>query len=258
MPLGTSVYFTMPLLVVSALATVGPMRKTRASASDCCAPASLKVIWMIPVSLELCALAGEIVPIIPKSNARTSANADQRLGTLLISCEILALASVLSLRTRPRPLCSHRVLSDCLQEPRPEIGELLLAHPADRAELGRGARDLARHRAQHGVAEDDIRRDVPLGRDLAPQRAQRRGQIAGVLFVGGGGVGRPAPPAVDGGNGLTDHDRRAVDERPAPGLRQRDDVVAGGVLHDQAPPPQRVGAVAPNAAGAGPGPSRTS
>src|SRR4030088_679692 len=153
MPLGTSVYLTMPLLVVSALATVGPMRKTRASASACCAPASLTVIWMIPVSLELCALAGEIVPIIPASNARTSANADQRLGALLISCEILALTSVLSLRTRPRALCSHRVPSYRFQDPCPEIRELLLPNPADGPELGRGARDLARHRAQHGVAE---------------------------------------------------------------------------------------------------------
>src|ERR1700737_2084801 len=146
MPLGTSVYLTMPLLVVSALATVGPMRKTRASASACCAPASMTVIWMIPVSLELCALAGEIVPIIPRSNARTSANADQRLGALLISCEILALTSVLSLRTRLSSLFSHRFLRNCLQEPHSEIRELLLTHPADGPELGRGARHLAAHR----------------------------------------------------------------------------------------------------------------
>src|ERR1700737_3202770 len=123
MPLGTSVYLTMPLLVVSALATVGPMRKTRASASACCAPASMTVIWMIPVSLELCALAGEIVPIIPRSNARTSANADQRVGALLISCEILALGSVLSLGTLRRILSSHRALSDDRQELCPEVGE---------------------------------------------------------------------------------------------------------------------------------------
>src|ERR1700676_301983 len=168
MPLGTSVYFTMPLLVVRALATVGPMRKTRASASASCAPASLTEIWMIPVSLELCALAGEIVPIIPRSNARTSANADQRLGALLISCEILALTSVLSLRTPRRSLCSHRVLSNCLQKPRPEIGELLLAHPADRPELGPGPWHLTAHRAQDGIAEDHVRRHVPLGHDLAP------------------------------------------------------------------------------------------
>src|SRR5947209_20620076 len=120
MPLGTSVYLTMPLLVVSALATVGPMRKTRASASACCAPASLTVIWMMPVSLELCALAGVVVPIIPASNARTSATADHRNHDrnrgALISCEILALTSVLSLRTCPRASCSHRLLSDRFQE----------------------------------------------------------------------------------------------------------------------------------------------
>src|ERR1700736_6264863 len=212
MPLGTSVYFTIPLLVVSALATVGPMRNTRASASACCAAASLTVIWMIPVSLELCACAGTIVPIVPSSNARTSATPDRRLGAL-ISCEILGVGSVLSLRTARRALCSHPALSDHRQKAGSEVGELLLSYPADRPELRRAARDLARHRAQYRVAEHDVRRHVPLGRDLAPQRPQRPEQLPIVVLGGAHGARRPCAPS---------------------GVGQRDDVVARGVLRDQA------------------------
>src|ERR1700733_6479752 len=102
MPLGTSVDLTMPLLVVGALATVGPIRNTRASCGACCAAASLTVIWMMPVSLELCALAGAIVPSIPAIKVSARIAADQRLGALLISCEILPLGSVLSLRNAGR------------------------------------------------------------------------------------------------------------------------------------------------------------
>src|SRR6202011_3556536 len=239
MPLGTSVYFTIPLLVVSALATVGPMRKTRASASACWAAASLTVIWMIPVSLELCALAGTIVPIIPRSSARTSTNADHRLGALLMSCEILPLGSVLSLGTPRYGSSSHRALSDDRKELRAEVRELLLSYPADGPKLGRGARHLPRHRAQDGVAEHDVGRDVPLGRDLAAQGPQRREVVAVVLLVADCGGGAH-PPGRNGRDRLAHHDRGALDERAPPGVGQGDDVVAGRGLRGP-PLPREIG-----------------
>src|SRR3982074_538116 len=92
-----------------------------------------------------------------------------------------------------------RGFGDRLQEPGAEVGQLLLPYPADAAQLRGRARNLAGHRAQDGVAEDDVRRDVAFGRDLTTERPQRGEDLAVVDLVVDGtrAACRPAAPPGD-------------------------------------------------------------
>src|SRR5688500_2671194 len=65
------------------------------------------------------------------------------------------------------------VAADHREEGVAESLELARADPADLRELGAGRRAARGHLAQHRVVEDHVRRDLPLGGELAAQRAER-------------------------------------------------------------------------------------
>src|ERR1700722_18427519 len=78
----------------------------------------------------------------------------------------------LGLRVRAGVLPGGREARKRLQERIAVILELLVTDAVDGAQLGLGAWQVARHRAQGRIGKDDVRGDVASVRNLFAQRAQ--------------------------------------------------------------------------------------
>src|SRR5450631_2444462 len=219
----------------------------RAFCSGFLVAASATVIVMTPVSSELWAAAGGQ----STSRSSTASTAVVKTATKRRQVADIDPNSRISTWDRAKKRCgpgaSTANLTNRGEKLLPEVGQLLVADTADRAQPGRRGRHLARHGMQYGVAEDNEGRNVALVRKLLAQRPQR-GKQPRVILLAGRRSGLGFAGLDRRGRRFANRNRRAFGQRPPPGRRQRYGVEARRIGHDQPQAQEFIGKMPPRAA----------